>query len=285
MKTVLVQRLLCGFLCVVAIGCSHESTTPRSSSAQTVTKTAAQMTKAEFHQRLEQLLRDGGKPEEVAGIVVGGVCDAALLERAFGKPNKVDSTGWSWKVSDGTMSIAVESEETSDGKQMLTINGIIEYSGPAGLSPVEEQEAPDFDPRLTVEWPGTLTESRSRFAAGTPEETTIYTAKHRTFGPVTVFSATVHEFTEQSLQKTDSKEMLKDNALQNIKSPDHTLTEIQRQGHPGVEATGRDEAAHFRRVVVLAGRRLYRVEVVSLQPDRLKADDVTRFFDSFQIKD
>jgi hypothetical protein len=52
-----------------------------------------------------------------------------------------------------------------------------------------------------------------------------------------------------------------------------------------VDVTGRDEAAHFRCMVVLAGRRLYQLKVLSFQPDRLKAEDVTKFFDSFQIKD
>lgn len=284
-KTVLVARLLCGVLCAVGIGCGAASTTHPSSSAQAATKTAAQMTKAEFHQRLEEVLRDGGKPEEVAGIVVDGVCDAALLERAFGKPNKVDSDGWHWTVSDGAMSISVESEGTRDGQRILTINGITESSNSTDATAVEKQAAPDFDPKFTVEWPGPPIESRSRIAAGTPDETTLYTGKHTAFEPITIFNVTVHEFTEQSLQGTDSKEMLQSNALQNIKSPGHTLTEIQRQGHHGMEATGRDDAAHFRRVVVLAERRLYRVEVVSLHPDRLKADDVTKFVDSFQIKD
>jgi hypothetical protein len=276
---------LLGSLFFVGYGCGSESETLSGPVAQATEKNAVQMTRTEFHQRLVQVLREGGNPTEIEGVVLGGVCDEAQLDRAFGKPDKVELDTWHWKVSDGTMSIAVESEEISDGKRMLTINGILEYAGSAGRSPIDEQEAPDFDPKLSVEWPGAPTESRSRFSAGTADETTLYTGKHTAFEPATIFSATVHEFTEQSLRKIDSKEMLRDNALQNIKSPDHTLTEIQHQGHPGVEATGRDEAAHFRRVVVLAGRRLYRLEVVSLQPDRLKAEDVTKFFESFRIKD
>jgi hypothetical protein len=148
-----------------------------------------------------------------------------------------------------------------------------------------EQEAPDFDPRLILAWPGSPTESRRRLAEGTPEETTFYTGMLTLTGPVTTFSATVHEFTEQSLQGTDSQQMLKDNALGSDAGPNHTMTEIQRQGHPGFEFTGRSGAAYVRRIVVLSGRRLYRLEVLSTGQDRFQADDVIKFFDSFMIKE
>ncbi len=36
-----------------------------------------------------------------------------------------------------------------------------------------QQPAPDFDPRLTLEWPGTPEESRQRINAGQADETTI----------------------------------------------------------------------------------------------------------------
>ena len=40
-------------------------------------------------------------------------------------------------------------------------------------TPFTEEDAPDFDPKLTLEWPGTPEESRRRINAGMADETTI----------------------------------------------------------------------------------------------------------------
>ena len=75
-------------------------------------------------------------------------------------------------------------------------------------TPSAEEDAPDFDPKLTLEWPGTPEESRRRINAGMADETTIYNATFSQTGPVPIFAATVHQFSEKDLQGADPKEML-----------------------------------------------------------------------------
>ena len=83
-------------------------------------------------------------------------------------------------------------------------------SADAGLPGSVAEDAPDFDPKLTLTWPGTPEESRRRINAGMADETTIY---HATLlqsgpGPVTIFEASVYQFTEKDLLGSDPKEML-----------------------------------------------------------------------------
>jgi hypothetical protein len=51
------------------------------------------------------------------------------------------------------------------------------------------------------------------------------------------------------------------------------------------EVTGKVGDTFVRRLNVLAGRRLYALEVVSFKPERLNAEDVTPYFESFAIKE
>ena len=49
--------------------------------------------------------------------------------------------------------------------------------------------------------------------------------------------------------------------------------------------TAKSGDSFVRRVTVLVGRRLYTVEVGSFKQERLNAEDVTKFFESFAVKD
>ena len=77
-------------------------------------------------------------------------------------------------------------------------------------TPFTEEDAPDFDPKLTLEWPGTPEESRRRINAGMADETTIYSATlfQTETGTVTILGASVYQFIEKDLQGSDPKEML-----------------------------------------------------------------------------
>jgi hypothetical protein len=159
---------------------------------------------------------------------------------------------------------------------------------PDKVLPSTVQDAPEFDPKLTLEWPGTPEESRRRINAGLADETTIYSATlFQLNGPVIIFSASVYQFTEKDLQDAgDPKEMLVSHMTSD---EDEELTRQQIEHGPnkflGFDVTAKDEGGFRRRVNILAGTRIYSVQVVSGKQERLNAEDVTKFFESFAVKD
>ncbi|MDA1252451.1 MAG: hypothetical protein O2820_24890 [Planctomycetota bacterium] len=147
-----------------------------------------------------------------------------------------------------------------------------------------EEDASDFDPRLSLKWPGTPEESRRRIDAGTDRETTIYDAAFTQHQPLTSFKATVYEITEKDLQGGDPKEWLPHHlGGGNVVELTRKQIEQEPNKYLGFEITARDENLFIRRVNVLVGRRIYTVEVNSLRQERLNADDVAKFFESFAI--
>lgn len=152
-----------------------------------------------------------------------------------------------------------------------------------------EEAAPDFDPKLILEWPGTPEESRRRINAGMADETTIYSATlwQTETVPLTIFGATVYQFTEKDLQDAgDPKEML---ASHMMSDEDEELTRQQIEHGPnkllGFDVIVKEEGGFRRRVNVLAGTRIYSVQVVSGKQERLNAEDVAKFFESFAVKE
>ena len=102
-----------------------------------------------------------------------------------------------------------ESERATTGTPAVVVPQAPQRRSPPGdVSSFNEQPAPDFDPRLTLAWPGTPEESRRRIDPGTDRETTIYRASFNQDLPLTSFGATVYEFTEKDLQGGDPKEWL-----------------------------------------------------------------------------
>ncbi|MBC7819653.1 MAG: hypothetical protein IAG10_22455 [Planctomycetaceae bacterium] len=152
--------------------------------------------------------------------------------------------------------------------------------------PFTEEAAPDFDPKLTLVWPGTPEESRRRINAGQAHETTIYSASLTQLGPVTIFSASVYEFSAEDLQGSDPKEMLASHGTTGDEV-ELTRKEIEHgpNKHLGFDVTAKDDGSFLRRVNVMVGRRIYSVNVVSLKQERLNAEDVAKFFESFAIKE
>ena len=155
-----------------------------------------------------------------------------------------------------------------------------------GDTPFTEEEAPHFDPKLTLAWPGVPQESRRRIDAGTADETTIYSGFYTQTGPVTAFSASVYEFAEEHMRASDPLEML---AGHGTSDSDEELSrkkiEHGRQKHPGFDVTAKSGDSFIRRrVTVLVGRRIYTVEVLSTK-ERLAAEDVGKFFESFAVNE
>ena len=120
-----IQLLFLGVAFSLLVGCNA-----REQGAPSATqKTTAQLTIKEFRDRLADVFREpGSKVSEIQGIFVGGVCDAAALERAFGKPHMINNQEWSWNVKDGWIGVTIEAEKMEQGKRILTINGITSAS-------------------------------------------------------------------------------------------------------------------------------------------------------------
>ena len=141
---------------------------------------------------------------------------------------------------------------------------------------------------LTLEWPGTPAESRRRINAGMADETTIYSATffQTETGPLTIFGASVDQFTEKDLPGSDPKELLVGHGTS---GDEIELTRKQFEHGPnkllGFDVIVKDDRGFRRRVNILAGTRIYSVHVVSGQQERLNAEDVAKFFESFAIKD
>lgn len=153
-------------------------------------------------------------------------------------------------------------------------------------TPFTEEESPDFDPKMTLDWPGAPQESRQRIDAGSAHETTIYRATFSQTGPIVMFEANVSLMSEKDLQASDPKELL---ASQGTWDEHQELISEQIEFGPnkylGFEVTGKVGDTFVRRLNVLAGRRLYALEVVSFKPERLNAEDVTNFFESFAVQE
>lgn len=153
-------------------------------------------------------------------------------------------------------------------------------------TPLTEEEAPDFDPKLTLIWPGPPRESRRRIDAGSAHETTSYSATFSQTGPIIMFEASVSLMSEKDLQDSDPKELL---ASQGTWDEHQELTCKQIEFGPnkylGFEVAGKVGDTFVRRLNVLAGRRLYALEVVSFKQERLNAEDVVKFFESFAVKE
>ena len=149
-----------------------------------------------------------------------------------------------------------------------------------------EEAAPDFDPKLTLVWPGTPEESRRRINAGQADETTIYIASFWQIqtGQLNMFGATVYEFSEKDLQGFDSKELLAGHGTSGSEV-ELTRKEIEHgpNKHLGLDLTSKDDGGFYRRVNVMVGRRIYSVKFSSRKQEGLTAADVLKFFESFAI--
>ncbi len=135
---------------------------------------------------------------------------------------------------------------------------------------------------MTLAWPGTPEESRRRIDPGTDRETTIYRASFTQNFPLTSFGAAVYEFTEKDLQGGDPTEWLPRHlGGGNVVELSRRQIEHGPNKDLGFEVTAKDENLFVRRVNVLVGRRVYSVEVLSIRQERLNAEDVEEFFESF----
>lgn len=93
----------------------------------------ATATREEFLKQLRTAFsEDGRRPEELDGILLGGIVNATTIEQQFGKPDRVflderpdGKPTWHWYLKDGEVSIEVVEEIEQSGDKLLKIGGVI----------------------------------------------------------------------------------------------------------------------------------------------------------------
>lgn len=105
-------------------------------------------------------------------------------------------------------------------------------------------------------------------------------------GPLTIFSASVYEFSAEDLQGSDPKELLA-GPVTSGSEIELSRKQIEHgpNKYPGLDMTAKSgDDGVLRRINVMVGRRVYSVQVSSLKK-RLADDDVVKFFESFVVRD
>jgi hypothetical protein len=150
---------------------------------------------------------------------------------------------------------------------------------------VAEGSQLSFNPGLGLKWPGAPHESIQNLTteAGEHKQYTATFTEKRPEG-VVVFSAFVTEYPVGALRGTDPKELLAAHVLASRK--DETSRQAIAHGpqkHPGLDVATRSGTRVGRRLVVMAGRRLYEVGVSSTNEELMRGSKVKAFFDSFAV--
>jgi hypothetical protein len=144
-----------------------------------------------------------------------------------------------------------------------------------------------FDPKFALKWPGKPSESNQVLATdnGPEKHYRAMFADKLTRG-VTLYSASVEEFPEKTLKGTSPNELLVA-YVHAFKKHETSRKEVEhgKKKYPGLEITSRRDKHFGRRLVVMAGSRIYDVSVVGPTEDALKAPTVKAFFDSLAVGD
>jgi hypothetical protein len=158
-------------------------------------------------------------------------------------------------------------------------------SAAASQAPAQ-REPLRFQPKLGLKWPGRPSESSQVLQTEAGDEkhySATYTDKRS--GGAVVFAAFAIEFPEKALKGTSPKELLAAYVFASKK--DETSRKEVTHGpkkHPGLDITTRAAKLFRRKLVIMAGLRLYEVSVTSKDEQALKTPEVKVFFDSLAIE-
>jgi hypothetical protein len=134
---------------------------------------------------------------------------------------------------------------------------------------------PGFKPGLNLKWPGTPT-----VLAGDQEHYAATLTQKEPEGLI-VFSAFVMQYPE--LQGADPNELLGAYVFGSQKSEiSRKKIEFGRDKHPGFDIATRSGSRFGRKIVVMAGPRLYEISVLSTNEKLLGGPEVRAFIDSFK---
>lgn len=92
----------------------------------------AQETCEEFLKQLRAALSDDGRsPDELNGVLLGGVVRAASIDARFGQPDRVflderpdGKPTWHWYLKDGEVALDIVEEFEQSGDKLLRIGGV-----------------------------------------------------------------------------------------------------------------------------------------------------------------
>ncbi len=160
-----------------------------------------------------------------------------------------------------------------------------------GAPAAPAQAEPAFDPKLILKWPGTPSENRQAIPgeAGFKGYSAMLTDKRA--GGFIIFAANVNEYPEKTLLEEDPKALLETYLLA-FKENEISRKEVKHgsKQYPGLEINAWSIAASgppliSRRLVVMAGPRMYYISVTGSNKELMNAPEVQAFFDSFDVKD
>ena len=160
-----------------------------------------------------------------------------------------------------------------------------------GGEPSDQPEQLSFNPKLALKWPGKPFES-SQVLTTKDGEQKHYSAMFADKRPdgLVLFSAFVEEFPEKALKGTSAKQLLAAYVLA-FRKEETSRKELEHgpKKYPGLDITSQHASPSGirfnRKLVVLAGRRIYCISVDCKDKEFLNRPEVKAFFESLAIAD
>ncbi|HVK18552.1 MAG TPA: hypothetical protein VM533_16575 [Fimbriiglobus sp.] len=142
-----------------------------------------------------------------------------------------------------------------------------------------------FDPNLRLKWPGPPSED-SQLLNNEVGEQKHYSATFTDKRPegVVIFSAFVDEYPADAVKQADPEELLTATVFA-FKADEVSQKKFAHgpQKYPGFDILSQSDGKFDRKLVVVAGRRVYHIAVTSTKEEWLKAPEVQAFFDSLSL--
>jgi hypothetical protein len=164
------------------------------------------------------------------------------------------------------------------------LSGLL-VGSPTIAQPAAQREQLRFQPNLSLKWPGKASESSQILSTedGDEKHYTALFSKKGTAG-VVIFSAFVIEFPDKALKSTTAKTLLAAYVFSS-KDDETSRKEVEHgpKKYPGLEISTHARGLFGRKLVVMAGSRLYEVSVSSKSEEALKAPEVKTFLESLAL--
>jgi hypothetical protein len=169
----------------------------------------------------------------------------------------------------------------------LTVAGCWRGGPQAGGIPAAQGGRLTFAPGLRLNWPGSPSEDSQIIPDGAGDQK-YYTATFTDRSPrgIVSYSAYVCEYPPQALAATTPEEMVSAHVFASRKyETGRKEVAYGPRTNPGLDITTRSGDLFGRRLVVMAGARLYEVAVTSRSEELLRGSEAEKFFNSFAIEE
>jgi hypothetical protein len=167
----------------------------------------------------------------------------------------------------------------------ITAVGIMVVLTSCTGGPATQEKAGSFDPKLTLKWPEKPIES-SQVIDTLHGPQKHYNAMLLNRQDRTLYAAAVLEFPEKALKGSSPKDLVAAYVF-GSKSQETSRKEVEhgKRKCPGLEITTKNEKGLSRKLVVMAGSRIYEVSVTSPTEASLQAPSVKAFLESLAVGD